>query len=806
MAAVEPLRPEALRRACDPDLLGFATTDELADLEAIIGQDRALSALSFGIGIEQDTYNVFALGTAGLGKHTVVRALLDQHAASRPVPPDSCYLFNFKEPDRPRALRLPAGRGAELRQAMDQLVEELGVAIPAAFESDDFRTRKDAIEDEARQRQEDAFTALAEEAQSQSVVLVRTPVGVALAPARGGRAMAPPDFEKLPAEEQQRYQKTIEALQERLQAIVKRIPQWEQEARGKVRALAREATTLAAQHLIAELRGKFADLSDVVDYLDQVESDVIASAADFVRVHVRDGQAQDLPSEDGGQSTPFQRYKVNLLVDNGGLTGAPVIYEDHPTHDNLLGRVEHLSRMGALITDFTLIKAGALHRANGGYLILDARRLLMQPYAWEGLKRILRSREIRIESIGQMLSLISTVSLEPEPIALDVKIVLIGDRMLYYLLSALDPDFGDLFKVPADFGEDIDRTDGNVESYARLVATVARRDGLRRLDTGAVARVIEHAARLAEDVEKLSIHRRVLCDLLREANHWAAQASVETITADHVQQALDARIHRADRIRERIYEQIRHGTILIDIAGERVGQVNGLAVSELGGFRFARPSRITARTRLGRGRVIDIEREVELGGPLHSKGMLILQGFLAARYAPDTPLSLAASLVFEQSYGGVDGDSASSAELYALLSSLADLPIRQSLAVTGSVNQLGRVQAIGGVNEKIEGFFDVCRQAGLTGDQGVLIPHSNVRHLMLRQDVVDAVAQGRFRIYPITSIDEGIALLTGRAAGDRDADGAFPEGSVNRLVEDRLIGYARAARAYSARAAEEPGR
>ena len=805
MTSVEPLRPELLRRVCDPELLDFATTDDLPELDSIIGQDRALSALSFGIGIERDTYNVYALGSAGLGKHTVVRALLDQHAAGRPVPPDSCYLFNFDDPDRPRALRLPAGRGAALRRAMDQLVEELGVAIPAAFESDDFRTRKDAIEDEARQRQEDAFTALAEEAQSQGVVLVRTPVGVALAPARDGRAMPPPDFEKLPEEEQRAYQQAIETLQVNLQEIVKKIPQWEQEARARVRALAREATTLAAQHLIAELRTDFADLPDVVGYLDQVEADVIASAAEFIRVHTHDGQPPDQPPEDGVRTSPFQRYKVNLLVDNGGLAGAPVIYEDHPTHDNLMGRVEHISRFGALITDFTLIKAGALHRANGGYLVLDARRLLMQPYAWEGLKRTLRSGEIRIESIGQMLSLISTVSLEPEPIALDVKIILIGDRMLYYLLSALDPDFGDLFKVPADFGEDIDRTDGNLKSYARLIATMARRDALRPLDAGAVARVIEHAARLAEDGEKLSMHRQVLCDLLREADHWASRATAESIAADHVQQALDARIHRADRVRERIYEQIRHGTILIDIAGERVGQVNGLAVSELGGFRFARPSRITARTRLGRGRVIDIEREVELGGPLHSKGMLILQGFLAARYAPDTPLTLAASLVFEQSYGGVDGDSASSAELYALLSSLSGLPIRQQLAVTGSVNQLGQVQAIGGVNEKIEGFFDVCRQAGLTGDQGVMIPHSNVRHLMLRQDVVDAVAEGRFQVYPIATVDEGIALLTGRPAGERDADGAFPEDSVNRLVEDRLIGFAQAARSFSA-AGGEPER
>lgn len=803
MAAIETLSPDELRRACDPGQFGFATTDDLADLDSIIGQDRALSALSFGIGIQQDTYNVYVLGSAGLGKHTVVRTLLDQHAASRPVPPDACYLYNFDEPHKPHALRLPAGRGTKLRQAMEQLVEELGVAIPAAFEHEDFQTRKEAIEGEAKQRQDDAFMQLAKDAESHGVVLIRTPVGVALAPARDGHAMAPQDFEKLGPAEQKAYQDAIEELEVKLQEIVKQIPQWEQEARVEMRSLIREATTLAVQHLISALRKKFADLSDVVDYLDRVEQDIIASAAEFVRANVQQGRPPGPSPDEAGGPMPAQRYKVNLIVDNSGLTGAPVVYEDHPTHDNLLGRVEHVSRFGTLTTDFTLIKAGALHRANGGYLILDARRLLMQPYAWEGLKRILRSREIRIESIGQLLSLISTVSLEPEPIKLDVKIVLIGDRLLYYLLSALDPDFGDLFKVPADFGEDIDRTDNNVQSYARLIATMARRDELRPLDADAVARTIEQAARLAEDGGKLSIHRRVLSDLLREADYWAAQAHAGTIGAEHVEQALDAQIYRADRIRERVYEQIHHGTILIDIDGERVGQVNGLAVSQLGGFSFARPSRITARTRLGRGRVVDIEREVELGGPLHSKGMLILQGFMAARYATDTPLSLAASLVFEQSYGGVDGDSASSAELYALLSSLADVPIRQSLAVTGSVNQLGQVQAIGGVNEKVEGFFDVCLQAGLTGNQGVLIPRSNVRHLMLRQNVVDAVADGGFHIYPIASIDQGIEILTGHPAGERAADGRFPDGTINRLVEDRLIGFAHAAKAYAAQGREE---
>jgi len=496
---------------------------------------------------------------------------------------------------------------------------------------------------------------------------------------------------------------------------------------------------------------------------------------------------------------------VNVLVDHSESKGAPVVYEDHPTYNNLIGRIEHIAHMGALVTDFNLIKPGALHRANGGYLILDARQLLLQPYAWDGLKRALRSREVRIESLSQVLSLVSTVSLEPEPIPLDVKVVLIGERLLYYLLYQLDPDFGELFKVEADFNEEIPRTPENNLLYARLIGTIARKEGLRPFDRGAVARVIEHSARMADDAEKLSIHLLSTADLLREADYWAGVAGNGVVTADDVQRAIDAQIHRADRLRELVQEEIKRGTILIDTTGERVGQVNGLSVIQLGNFAFGRPNRITARVRLGKGEVVDIEREVELGGPIHSKGVLILSGFLGARYAAERPLSLSASLVFEQSYSGVEGDSASLAELCALLSSLAEVPIRQSLAVTGSVNQHGEVQAIGGVNEKIEGFFDVCKTRGLTGEQGVIIPATNVQHLMLRQDVIEAVKAGQFHIYPVQTVDQGIELLTGIPAGERDEEGNFPEGSINQLVEARLIELAEKQRAFAAPRKEAGG-
>jgi lon-related putative ATP-dependent protease len=482
----------------------------------------------------------------------------------------------------------------------------------------------------------------------------------------------------------------------------------------------------------------------------------------------------------------LRRYRVNVLVDHSRSEGAPVIYEDNPTYQNVIGRVEHRAQMGALLTDFNLIKPGVLHRANGGYLILDARKVLLQPYAWEGLKRALRAGQVHIESIGQMLSLLSTVTLEPEPIPLDVKVALLGDRLLYYLLAQYDPEFGDLFKVAADFDEQMDRSEENQEPYAQLLGTLARKEELRPLDRGATARVIEHSARMVGDAEKLTARTRQVADLLREADYWAAQNGNGVMTKADVEQAIDAQIYRSDRLRERMQEGIQRGTILIDTEGAKIGQVNGLSVIQLGGFAFGRPSRITARVRLGKGEVVDIEREVELSGPIHSKGVLILSGFLGSHYVQDKPLSLSASLVFEQSYSGVEGDSASSAELYALLSAIAEAPLKQSLAVTGSVNQHGQVQAIGGVNEKIEGFFDVCKARELTGEQGVLIPASNVKHLMLRKDVIDAVEGGRFHIYPIETIDQGMEVLTGMSAGERDDAGNYPEGSINHRVESRL--------------------
>ena len=805
---LKALAPRALKRRCDPRSLRFRTTAELEDVDEILGQERAIEALRFGIGIRSAGFNLFALGPNALGKHTTVRQFLDRKAAAQDTPADWCYIHDFEDAHRPKALRLPAGTGDKLQRDMARLIEELQTAVSTVFESEEYRTRLQGINEEFRERQSEAFEELQKRARGREVALVRTPVGLALAPMRNEEVMSPEDFRKLPEAERERAEKAIQELQQELQETIQQIPRWDKERREKVRDVNREVTNFAVGHLIDTMRQEYKALPDVVAHLDAVRADVIDNVAGFVQPP-GGGEAQSATGQEppraspgapgaAGMPTLLRRYRVNVIVDNGGTKGAPVVYEDNPAQGNLVGRVEHLAQMGALITDFSLIQPGALHRANGGYLILDARKLLTQPYAYESLKRTLQAGEIRIESPGQMYGLVSTVSLAPESIPLDIKVVLVGDRMLYYLLSAQDPDFSQLFKVAVDFEDDMDRTAGRHMPYARLVATLARRDGLMPLSAAGVARVIEQASRLAGDSAKLSTRMGLICDVLREADHWATEAGRRVIGAQEVQKTIDSQTRRADRMRERSQEMIRRGTILLDTAGAATGQVNGLAVLSMGGFAFGRPSRITARVRMGRGEVLDIEREVELGGPLHTKGVLILSAFLSAHYATDRPLSLSASLVFEQSYSGVDGDSASSAELYALLSALAEVPIKQSLAVTGSVNQFGQVQAIGGVNEKIEGFFDLCKANGLDGGNGVLIPASNATHLMLRDDVIEAAAAGTFHVYPIKTIDQGIELLTGKPAGKRGRNGTFPAGTINRMVDDRLMALADARRSFAA--------
>lgn len=794
---LRPINPDDLYNECDPDQFDFSTTSDLEPLSRVIGQPRAVEALDFGVGIDQEGFNIFAFGPAGTRKKELIQKFFDEAAESEHIPSDWCYVNNFEEPHKPNAIQLEPGMGAEFRDDMEQLSEDLHNALSVAFESEEYRTRIQEIQGEIQEKQGEALEELRTKAEERNMKMVRTPAGFAFAPTRDGEVMSPEEFQELPEEERERLEELTPELQEELQTILHQVPKWQRETRERVQELNREMAGLAVGGLIDALREKYQDFPEILEFLDAVLDDVIKNARRIVAEEEQQpGPRQMMAMSAMGQSQPadsltLRRYHVNLLVDHSLTEKSPVVYEDNPTYQNLVGRVEHRALMGALITDFNLIKPGSLHRANGGYLILDARKVLLEPFAWDGLKRALRSGQIQIESPGRTYSPISTVSLEPEPIPLNMKVALIGEPLLYYLLNALEPDFPELFKVAADFDDRMDRDSNDLSLYAQLIGDLAKKFELRPLDRNAVARVIERSSRMTGDSEKLSIRTREIADLLREADYWSGKNDREVITEEDIQTAIDAGIYRSDRLRERVQEGILRETILIDTEGEKVGQVNGLSVLNLGDFSFGRPTRITARTRIGKGEVVDIEREVELGGAIHSKGVFILSALLGARYAGRHPLSLHASLVFEQSYSGVEGDSASLAELFALLSSIAEVPIRQSLAVTGSVNQHGVVQAIGGVNEKIEGFFDICKSRGLTGDQGVLIPKSNRKHLMLRQDVVEAASDGRFAVYAIETIDQGLELLTGMPAGEPDEEGSYPEDTVNGIIQQRLREMAR---------------
>jgi len=788
------LTPAELCKGCDPDDLGFATTDDLEDVDNIFGQERAVEAFHFGLDMQHEGYNLFVLGPSGAGRHRLARRLLEARAAEDSRADDWCYVYAFPTPSRPRVLRLPPGRGGALRDDMARLVLDLKASLTAAFESDAYQTGVRALEAALAQRQREAVRSVEEHARQRGVTIVPSASGFGLAPTREGKALPLEALEQLPEDERGRIKANLDEVGELLQAALWKMPAWVNEREEATRRLDVETATHAVEPLFQALRAHWKDHPSVLTQLEQAAADVIHHTDDFLGV---EGAADALEQVGLTNGRWQRRYEVNLLVDNADASGAPVVYEDDPTLQALVGRVEHHTRLGTLITDFSLIQAGALHRANGGYLLLDAVKVLEKPLAWEQLKRALRSREIRIQSLGQTLNTVSSVSLEPAPIPLDLKVVLVGDRALYYLLAARDPEFPLLFKVPVDIEDRVDRTPAGTTFYARLVATLARQDGLRAFDCGAVARVVVQASRLAGDGEKLTTHMDSLTDLLREADHYAGRAGRAVVAADDVREAVARHRNRHGRLADQSLEQIVRGTVRVQSSGEVVGQINGLVVSSLGQSTFGHPGRITARVRLGRGRVLDIEREVKLGGAIHSKGVLILSGYIGGRYASDRPLALSASLVFEQSYGGVDGDSASLAETCALLSALSELPLRQDVAVTGSIDQRGRVQAVGGVNQKIEGFFDVCSARGLTGAQGVVLPASNSPHLVLREDVVAAVTAERFHVWTAEHVDEVMALLTGATAGDRGDDGGFPAETINGRVEARLLAMAERASSAS---------
>ena len=796
---LRPLPIDWLYRKTDPASLQFATTAELEPVDALVGQERALEAIQFGTEVDKAGFNLFVIGPNGPRMQAAVKAILAEEAFAKPRPSDWVYVNNFADPDRPIAIELPGGRARGFQAAMDKLIDDLKTALPAVFQSEDYQTRREAIDESFQKKQGEAFSALREKAAERDIIIImRTPLGFALAPGKDGQVVPSEEFNNWPDEKRQGVRATIQALEKDLEHFIHQFPQWEKQRRDKIRQLNRDAAKFAVDQLIEEAKTAFSDIPRVVEHIEMVRADLVENVTLFIRKS-EEGETQ---SADVMAGSSFDRYEVNLFVAQDDGPSAPIVEELHPALGNLIGRIEYVQVRGALVTNFRMIKAGAVHRANGGYLLLDARSVLLEPFSWTALKRTLRRGKIAIEDIARFLGWTSTTSLEPDPIPLKLKVILFADRLLYFLLAALDPETTEHFKVLADFENDFARTPEHEAILARLISTFARRNELKPLDRDAVALVLEHAARLADHAGKLSLVVEHVREILIEADHSARKAKRDTIVRADVDDALHARIRRAARLRDRAQEAILEQVALIDTIGAHIGQVNGLSVTEFGGFSFGRPARITCQVRSGTGKVVDIEREVELGGPIHSKGVLILSGFLAGRYALDTPMSLFASLVFEQSYAGVEGDSASSAELYALLSALADAPLRQDLAVTGSVNQHGEIQAIGGVNEKIEGFFDTCHARGLTGTQGVLIPKANVQHLMLRKDVIDACAAGRFAVYPVANVSQGISLLTGVVPGERGPDGTYPPDSINRRVEDRLRAFASVRRDFEKRSGD----
>lgn len=799
MAAKE-LGADELAWRCDPAAFGFHGTDGIEPPDGPLGQERAAEALELSLSLRRRDFNVFVLGPPGSGRHTTVERLLRARAAAMPVPDDWVYVADFADPRRPRAIRLPAGRGRALRRDLHELLGDLLAALRNAFESEDFRTRRQMVEQELEERQKRAVAEVEEEARRQGIALLRTPVGFVFAPTVQGRVMPPEQFQQLPEPLRHQIEQRIERLQERLQQALSQMPAWIKETHERIRRLVDETARAVVDWLVARLSERWRDQPAVVEHLEALRRDVIDHVEVFLAL-----PEQVRPAAPGSEEMHplFRRYAVNLFVDNADLAHAPVVWEDDPTYEHLVGRIEHRAEMGALFTDFLLVRAGALHRANGGFLVLDAAEVLARPFAWDALKRTLAAGRVRIEPALAGLGLPVTVALEPEPVPVDVRVVLVGERLLYYLLAELDPEFRRLFKVAADFDEALPRRDGTLRLYAGFAAGLVRREGLLHLEAGALARLLEEAVRLAGDRTKVSTDLETLADIVREADHLARRNGRARITSGDVEAAVAARERRASRLRERALEMTLRDVVHIPTSGRAVGQINGLSVIELGGYAFGRPSRITARARMGAGQVVDIEREVKLGGPIHSKGVLILAGHLLARYALDVPLSLSATLVFEQSYGPVEGDSASAAELLALLSAISGAPLAQNLAITGSVDQHGRIQAIGGVNEKIEGFFELCAARGLDGSHGVVIPASNVEHLQLREPVCRAVAEGGFHVWAVGHVDEAIPLFFGMPAGERGADGRFPEGTLHRLVEDRLRSFAEARRSFAAEGKEE---
>lgn len=786
---IRKLAVDEVTNTCSAANLGFESTEALEAAPTIIGQKRALQALEFGLEIRNSGFNVYAAGLPGTGKMTAITGFLERVAKDKETPSDWCYVHNFDDPYRPRSLMLRPGAAVRFQKNVKKLIETAQVDIRKAFESEEYAKRRDQITQVFNERREQLFNDLNRLAHENGFALQISPMGIILVPLRDGKPLTEQEVLGLSPDVKQEMTKRHELIQGQVKEAMSQIRNWDREIREQVENMDREVVQFILHPQIEDLERKYGDSPGVIEYLKSMESDIVTNR-DLFRSTPESTEGNPFAARAVAEA--FKKYEVNVVVDNTNVKGAPIVIEMNPTFNNLIGRLEKEAHFGALTSDFSMIRPGSIHKANGGYLVIRIEDILRELMSWESLKRCLRERKIIIEELSERLGFVAIKGIMPEPIPLNIKVILIGEDIYYHLLYRLDREFPELFKVKADFDSQMERNSDNVRDYAATLCNVCVKENLRHLDGAAVARVIEHSSRLAEDQTKLSTRFAEIADIVREANHWAEIDGEKLISDRHITMAIDQKVYRSDLIRERVKEMIDRNVLIIETDGEALGQVNGLSVIDLGDLAFGRPNRITASVSAGREGVIDIEREAKLGGPIHTKGVLILSGLLSERFGGNMPLSLAARLVFEQSYGEVEGDSASSAEFYALLSSLSDVPVKQGIAVTGSVDQRGRVQAIGGVNQKIEGFFDICGIRGLTGKQGVIVPSSNVQNLMLREDVVKAISEGQFAVWGVDTVDEGIEILTGVPAGKRLDDGSFEEGSINARVQKRLRGMAKA--------------
>jgi lon-related putative ATP-dependent protease len=795
---INKLPVEKLRNECDPNLMHCASTKDLTPLSEIIGQERAVRALKFGLGIKNYGFNMYVAGWSGTGRKTAVKNFVEAQAKIQPVPPDWCYVNNFGNQYEPKAIQLPAGKGKEFRDDMKNFIENVKTALPKAFESEDYVARREATIRGLENKRKQLIEELNVKAQREGFVIQTTPIGLLLIPVLDGKPLSEEEMLALPQKTKDKLQEKREELETEFRNTMRQLIDMERQIHDALKKLNKEVALYAIGNLVENLNERYRSLPEVTAYLKAVENDMLDNLQQFIRRGGGEPQEQLPFTMPWMREDPYKKYEINVVIDNSETKGAPVVMETNPTYPNLLGRTEKEAQFGALTTDFRMIRAGSIHKANGGYLIIPVEELLRNPFSYDGLKRDLRDGSMTIAEPEERYGFLSVKTLKPQPIPLTAKVILIGNPYLYQMMFELDPDFRELFKIKAEFDTVMDRNEDKIMQYAGWVCMLCEKENLKHLDGTGVAKLVEYSSRVADDHYKLSTQFAYIADIIREANFYAVQDNSEFVTGDHIKKAVEEKVYRSKLIQEKIQEMIKRGFFLIDTVQEKVGQVNGLSVMGTGDFAFGNPSRVTASIGLGREGVVDIEREAKMGGPIHTKGVLILSGYLNDKYTRDKPLSLSARLVFEQNYEGVEGDSASSTELYSILSALSGLPIKQTMAVTGSVNQKGEVQAIGGVNEKIEGFFEVCKLHGLSGQQGVMIPESNVQNLMLKEELVEAVKEGKFNIYSVKTIDEGIELLTGTKAGERRVDGTFEEGTVNYLVDKQLTEMANKLKEYPA--------